>query len=110
MDHVKNRLSHGKELYFILCIVSVVIIFLFSIWGPGGYREMQKMRLELEARRARVESIRRTNSERMKFIEDLKFDKEALERYARQKGYGKKGEIVQQLPQESGKSNLKDKP
>ena len=110
MVHAKSRLSHGKELYYILCIVSVVVISLFSVWGPGGYREMKKTRLELEAQRERIEALRHDNSERMKFIQALRSDKETLERYARQKGYGRKGEIVQQLPQEPEQKSPKNKP
>jgi cell division protein FtsB len=94
------RTSHKKELYYILCIVALLVVLLFSFLGPGGYRDLRKARLELQEQRARVEELKRRNFERMKSIEALRSDKDALEKYARQKGYSKQGEIIQQLPQE----------
>jgi cell division protein FtsB len=95
-----SRFSHAKEFYYILCIVGVVVISLFSVWGPGGYREMKKARLELEAQRARVEALIRSNAERMKSIQGLRSDTEILERYIREKGYGRKEDLVYQLSEE----------
>jgi len=100
MAHSKYRLSPKKEVYYILCIVAVLIILLVSFWGPGGYGDLRKARLELQAQRARVDELKRSNSELMKSIEALRSDKAALEEYARGKGYGREGEIVQQLPKE----------
>ncbi len=101
MAHTKHRLSHKKELYYILCIVALLGILLFSFLGPGGYRELRKARLELQAQRARVEELKRNNYQRMKSIEALRFNKDAVEKYAREKGYGRQDEIIQQLPKES---------
>ncbi len=95
-----NRISHKKELYYILCIVAVLVILLFSFFGPGGYRDLRKARLELQEQRVRVDQLERENYRRMKAIEKLRSDRDALEGYAREKGYGREGEIIQQLPQE----------
>jgi cell division protein FtsB len=97
MAHIKHRRSPKKELYYILCIVALTIIFLFSVFGPGGYRDLQRARLKLQEQRMRVEALRRNNYERMKSIEALRSDKDALEKYAREKGYGRQDEIIQQL-------------
>lgn len=97
----RGRRSHAKEIYYIVCIVLLVVITTFSIWGPGGYLEMKKARQELEARRMRVEALKRSNQERMQAIEALRSDRDTLEKLARKNGYGKKGEIVQQLPEET---------
>jgi cell division protein FtsB len=99
MPYSKHRTSHKKELYYILCIVAVTVILLFSFFGPGGYRELRKARLELQARRARVDRLERENSDRIKSIEKMKSDPNTLEKYARQKGYGRPDEIIQQLPE-----------
>ncbi len=99
MARSKYRISYKKELYYILCIVALLIVLLFSFWGPGGYRDLRKARLELQEQRVRVEELKRRNFERMKSIEELRSNKGALEKYAREKGYGKEGEIIQQLPQ-----------
>lgn len=95
MAHSRGQLSYKKELYYILCIVALVVILLFTVLR---YRDLQKARLELQEQRMRVDEIKRDNQERMKSIEALRSDKDALERYAREKGYGKEGEIIQRLP------------
>ena len=99
-----KRVSHGKEIYYILSIVVVVAATMFSILSPGGYLEMKKVQADLEARRSRVDLLRRENQAKMESIQALRSSREALEKYARQKGYGKKGELVQQLPPEKVES------
>ena len=103
MAHSKYHISYKKELYYILCIVALLVVLLFSFLGPGGFRDLQKARLELQEQRVRVEELKRKNFERMKSIEEFRSSREALEKYAREKGYGKEGEIIQQLPQEPNK-------
>jgi cell division protein FtsB len=103
MVHSNNRLSHKKELYYILCIVAFFIILLFSFFAPGGYIELIKSREGLADQKRRIEEIKRENHNRMQTIEELRSSKEALEREARKKGYGREDEIVQQLPQEPDK-------
>lgn len=100
MSNRHKRVSHGKEIYYILCIIMVVAAVSFSIWSSGGYLEMKKIQAELEARRSRVEVLRRENQARMESIQALRSSRQALEKYAREKGYGKKGELIQQLPPE----------
>jgi cell division protein FtsB len=97
MAYLRYRLSYKKEIYYILCIVAVAIILLFSFFGPGGYRDLQKARSQLQEQKKRVEELRRRNDERMRKIEALRSDRDALENYAREKGYGREGEIIQQL-------------
>ena len=99
MPYLRNRPSHGKEIYYILCIVVVVVITLSSIWGPGGYLELKKARQDLEDQRNRVDDLKRSNQDRMQSIQALRSDPETLEKRAREKGYGKSDEIVQQLPE-----------
>jgi cell division protein FtsB len=98
MAYNRYRISHKKELYYILCIVAVAIILLYSFLGPRGYRDLRKIRFETQEKRARIEDLKRSNDDRMKNIEAMRSDKEALEKYAREKGYGREGEIIQQLP------------
>ncbi len=104
MARLRKSVSHLKELYCIVVIVSLAAIASFSIWGPGGYIGLKKARAGLEAQRALVESLKRSNSERLKSIQALRSDREALERYAREKGYARKDELVQQLQQDSTKA------
>jgi cell division protein FtsB len=101
MGRMRRRSSHGKEIYYILCIVFILGCALLSVFGPGGYLELKKSRLELETYRERVNTLKDSNKERIQTIQALKSDRQALERYARQKGYGRTGEIIQQLPEET---------
>jgi cell division protein FtsB len=98
----KNRgPSHKKELYYIICIMVLMAVLLFSFLGPGGYRALRKARLELQEQRVRVEGLKRSNTEHIKSIKALETDKNALEKAAREKGYARPGEIIQQLPEDS---------
>ena len=99
MTHRRKRLSHKNELYYILCIVAVVVILLFSIWGRGGYRDLAKARLELQQRQVHVNELNRSNNDKIRSIESLQSDEDALEKYIREKGYGRPGDIIQQLPE-----------
>jgi cell division protein FtsB len=99
MARSRRRISHKRELYYILCIVAVLVILLFSLFGPGGYRDLRKARLQVHSQQLRVERLEHDYSSRMKSIEKLKTDPNALEKKAREKGYGREGEIIQQLPE-----------
>jgi cell division protein FtsB len=103
MAYNRNRTSHKKEFYYILCIVAIVVILLFSFSGPRGYRELRKEQFALQEQRQRVEDLKRSNDELQKNIEALRSDKEALEKCAREKGYAREGEIIQQLPSQPEK-------
>jgi cell division protein FtsB len=99
----RRRPSHAREIYFILFIVFVVATLSFSIWGPGGYREMRRVQRELQQHTARVADLERSNRQRMQAIQALKSNPRTFEKYAREKGYAGPGEIVQQLPEDGGK-------
>jgi len=99
MARSRRRTSHGKEIYYILCIMFIVGFALFTIFGRGGYLELKKARLQLETHRDRVNALKQENEQRLDTIQQLKSDKGALEKYAREKGYGKEGEVVQQVPE-----------
>jgi cell division protein FtsB len=95
----KARTSAKKEIYYIVCIVAVLLILGFSVFGPGGYRFLRKSQLELQEQHIRVDRLERENHKRMKPIEKLRSDDSTLENRARDSGYGKQGEIIYQLPQ-----------
>jgi cell division protein FtsB len=100
MATARKRPSHKKEIYYISIIAVVVGAGYLSFWGPGGYKELKKAQAELAAQRLRVETLQHANEQRLDAIKALRSDRDALERYARRKGYGRKGEVVQQLPQQ----------
>lgn len=101
----KRRLSHAKEAFYISCIVIAVLIGLLSWFGPHGYRELKKTQSEVTTHSGRVEALRKSNEDRLHTVQMLRENPQAIEDYARQKGYAKKGEIIQEVPQaESGAS------
>jgi cell division protein FtsB len=102
MARSKKRVSHIKEAFFIICIVVFLLIGLFGFIGPGGYRDMKKAQVQLETHQTRVQELQKSSEERIQSIKALGDDREnneAIERIARKKGYGKKGELVQEVPQ-----------
>ena len=99
MAYSKYRISHKKEVYYILCIVVLIVILSFSLFGPGGYRDLRRKRIELQEQKARVDALKRDIHERRKSNEALRSDREALEKHAREKGYGKEGELIQNIPE-----------
>jgi cell division protein FtsB len=109
MTTSKSRLSHAKEAFYISCIVIAVLIGLLSWFGPYGYKELKKTQSEVAAHRARVEALRKNNEDHLHNVQMLRENPEAIEDYARQKGYARKGEIIQEVPQaESGPPPAQD--
>jgi cell division protein FtsB len=100
----RNRFSHAKEAYYILCFFAALFIFLFAVFGPGGYLELEETRQKLEQERRRLEQMQQSVSDQMRAIDGLKNDPAALEQYLRQKGYARPGELIQELPAPSGVS------
>ena len=98
MSRLRKRVSHAKEAFYIVCILVVLLVALFAYVGPGGYLELKRTRAELATQRERVESLREANEERIREIKELRDSDEAIEQYARKKGYGKKGEIILEVP------------
>jgi cell division protein FtsB len=97
----KKRVSHAREVFYIICIVIFLLIGLFTYVGPGGYMEMKRVQAELATHQERVEAQKQTKADRLKSIESLRDDRqndEEIERYLRERGYGRKGEIIQEVP------------
>jgi cell division protein FtsB len=101
MARYKKRVSHAKEAFYIVCIVIFLFIGLFSYLGPGGYLEMKKAQAELAVHQSKVEALQKTKKERERTVEvlgDSRKGNEAIEAYARKKGYAKTTEIIQEVP------------
>jgi cell division protein FtsB len=77
------------------------LIGLFSYIGPGGYLEMKKAQAELAHHQSRVEALQKSYKERERTVEvlgDNRKSNEAIEAYARKKGYARSTEIIQEVP------------
>ena len=100
MANSGKSISHRREIYYLVCMILVVAGILASLWMPGGYLEMRRTQQELEAQQARIELLRKKTAERAQTANALKSDPQAIEKYARELRYAKKGEIIQQLPEQ----------
>ncbi len=99
MESSRNRISYLKQAFYVACITVALLIGLFTYFGPGGYREMKRIQAELAIHQQRVEALRVSNEERLHRIQRLRDDPQAIETYARKKGYGRKGEIIEEVPE-----------
>jgi cell division protein FtsB len=102
-----HRRSYVKEIVLIVCIVAVSGILSYSLFGPGGYRDLQRSRLELHERQARVQKLEIDVERRNENVNNLDEDAlmsnrpEALdlfEKKARAYGYARKDEYIQRTP------------
>ncbi len=94
MTQRRSKVSHAREIYYIVFILAVVIFGLFTIWGPGGYLEMRRNQVELESHRVRIEALRQRIDERAKAVQNLKSDRRTIEELARKQHYARPGEII----------------
>jgi cell division protein FtsB len=95
----RKKVTHAREVFYILCILMVLLIGMFSIVGPGGYIEMKEDEAELAAQTAYVEALRKSIEVQLNTVNALRDNPAAIEEYARRKRYGRKGEVVQEVPE-----------
>ena len=102
-----HRRSYVKEIVSIICIVMASGFLSYSLFGPGGYRDLQKARMELHERQASLRALevdveRRTENANAIDEDALKSGRaealELLERRAREYGYARDGEYIQRIP------------
>jgi len=102
-----HRRSYVKEVVSIICIVAASCFLSYSLFGPGGYRDLQKARMELHERQSNVKTLeidveQRTGNANAIDEDALKSGRtealELLERRAREYGYARDGEYIQRMP------------
>ena len=99
MTRFRHQPSYKKELLAIVSIIAVFGMLALSLFGPGGYGDLHKSRMERRERQVRVDALKIDNYRRMKNIEALRSDPNAQERKARENGYVRENEIIQRLPE-----------
>ena len=106
MTRSTYRRSYIKEIVSITCIVAVSGFLSYSWFGPGGYRDLQKARLELREREKRVHTLETDIELRMENANAIDEDAlksgrtealELLEKRAREYGYARDGEYIQRI-------------
>jgi cell division protein FtsB len=99
MAHRRKKVSHGREAFYIACILIFVLIGIFIVFGPEGYLEMKRIQVEFETHRKRNEAIADTNDKIKQEIQGMRDDPQVQEDYLRRKGYARKGEIILEVPE-----------
>ena len=106
MPQLIYRRSYVKEIVLIICIVAVSGTLSYSLFGPGGYRDLQKTRLELYEYQVRVRNLDGEVEQLKKITAIIDEDAlksgypealELLERKAREHGYARDGEYIQRI-------------
>lgn len=101
-----NRRSYVREIVLIICIVAVSGILSYGLFGPGGYRDLQKARMELHVRQARVRALEADIGRRTATAGAIDEDAlssghpkafELLEKKAREHGFARQGEYIQRV-------------
>jgi cell division protein FtsB len=112
MAYPRKRVSHGREAFYIFCILIALFVGVLSVVGPGGYLELKKAEADLETHQSRVKLLREYNAEKARTVDALTNNLDAVEAYARRKEYGKKGELVQEIQttESQGNDTGNDKP
>ena len=99
-----HQRSYVREIVAITCIVVASSFLSYSLFSHGGYRDLQKARMELHERQARVNALEIDIEQRAENANTI--DEEALksgrmetlelfERRAREYGYARDGEYIQ---------------
>ena len=106
MTRVKRRRSYIQEIIAIVFVILASGFLTYSLFGPGGYRDLQESRLALRERQMRVDQlkadvVRRAENANTIDEESLKSGRpdalEMLERRARAYGYAREGEYIQHI-------------
>ena len=97
MAYSRKRAAYTKEIGYLLCIVIILVILIVSIFGPRGYKDLRRAKLDLQQQRARVERLDHENRNLKASIEAFRSNKTVQEEYLRQKGYAREGEKIQRL-------------
>ena len=88
------------------CIIVVTGIMSYSLFGPGGYQDLQKARLELYERQTRVDNLDaniKQRTENARAIDEDALESglpetlDLLEKKAREQGYAREGEYIQRI-------------
>ena len=107
MTRLKNRRSYITDIVMIIYILAVSGIISYSLFGPGGYRDLQKARFELNERAAHITALEIDLEKRKETAETMDEDAlktgrpealELMEKKAREQGYAREGEYIQRIP------------
>ena len=102
-----HRRSYTRDIVLIICIVAITGIASYSLFGAGGFRDLQKAWQELQERQVRVNDLEneiKLRTQNADAIDDEALKSghpetlELLERRAREQGYAREGEFIQRIP------------
>ncbi|MDR1727911.1 MAG: septum formation initiator family protein [Acidobacteriota bacterium] len=99
MTRFKHRPPYKKELLAIIGIVAVFGWLILGLFGPGGYRSLQKSRLEQKRQQMAVRALELDNSRLLQKITALRTDPMAQEGKARENNFARENEVILPVPE-----------
>jgi len=97
MVHRPRRFSHAREIYYILCFLAALCIFLVGLFGRNGYFDLKKGRRMLLQKSLEVREREEAVRLQLERIEGLRNDPAEIEKISRDKGYVRPNELIQEV-------------
>jgi cell division protein FtsB len=90
-----------RESFFIVLLLSVIFLLYLSVFGQGGYLKLREYRKQFNWLQADNDRLRADNEKLMESIKQLKTNRHAIERVAREDfNFARPGDIIVQLPED----------
>lgn len=90
-----------RESFFIVLLLSVIFLLYLSIFGQGGYLKLREYRKQFNSLQTDNRRLRAENERLMQSIKQLKTNRHAIERVAREDfNFARPGDIIVALPED----------
>lgn len=105
---VRETASPWLKFFVVVVGLGLLALVVHTVFGPGGYLDLQKQQAEADQLNEKVERLENENRRLTEEIKDLKTDPDAIERVAREQlKMVRPGETVITLPEKQGKEDQK---
>ena len=90
-----------RESFFIVLLLSVIFLLYLSVFGQGGYLKLREYRKQFNWLQADNDRLRTENEKLMESIKQLKTNRHAIEKVAREDfNFARAGDIIVALPED----------
>src|SRR2546425_677484 len=90
-----------RESFFIVLLLSVIFLLYLSVFGQGGYLKLREYRKKFNWLQADNDRLRAENEKLMESIKQLKTNRHAIEKVAREDfNFARPGDIIVALPED----------
>jgi cell division protein FtsB len=103
---VRETASPWLKFFVVVVGLGLLALVVHTLFGQGGYMDLQKRQAEVDQLKEKVESLENENRRLTGEIKELKTDPEAIERVAREQlKMARPGETVITLPEKEEKES-----